>query len=178
MTVQPRSTIARRFFATILVSLAGIILTIAMLQAPQGISVVGAGPAVERFTIVPGEWTASYDVQETFLRNMQFNVAVGTTRDVRGEIAFDRANPRNTRIGTITIDVNKLQSDNGTRDNFIRRNTLETEKFPTAEFTPTEILGLPETVAAGREVAASIRGNLRIKDATGLATFAATPRQV
>jgi polyisoprenoid-binding protein YceI len=135
---------------------------------------VGAAPAVERFALVPGESSASYHAQETFLGSTR--TAVGTTREVRGHILIDRSNLRGLHIGTIVIDLSKLQSDNGSRDDYLRRNTLATERFPTAEFAPSDVLGLPEAPAPGRDVPVTIRGALRLRDVTRNASFAAVLR--
>jgi polyisoprenoid-binding protein YceI len=134
-----------------------------------------AAAAPQRFVIVPGESQVLYRVAETLFReNNRFNVAVGTTTAVRGEILVDRANPRNSRIGTITIDISQFKSDSQRRDNFIRTRSLESARFPTAEFTPTAIQGLPETYTDGRELSLQITGNLKIRDVVRPTTFAAT----
>lgn len=129
---------------------------------------------LERFVIAPESSTVTYRVPETFFDTNQLTVAVGTTNAVRGEILVDRAAPRNSRIGTITVDISTFKSDHSRRDQMIRKNWLESEKFPTAEFTPTEITGLPQTVVNGREIPLVIKGNLKIRDAVRPVTFAAS----
>ncbi len=139
-------------------------------------SIVAAAPAaVQRFGIVAGESQVLYHVAETlFLEGNRFNVAVGTTTAVRGEITVDRANPRNSRIGTITIDISQFKSDSQRRDNFIRTRSLESARFPTAEFTPTTIQGLPATYTDGQEITLQVAGNLKIRDVVRPTTFATT----
>jgi polyisoprenoid-binding protein YceI len=142
---------------------------------PGPVAAANAATAPQRFVIVPGESQVLYRVGETlFLENNRINVAVGTTTAVRGEILVDRVNPRNSRIGTITIDISQFRSDSQRRDNFIRTRSLESARFPTAEFTPTAIQGLPETYTDGREIALQIIGNLKIRDVVRPTTFAAT----
>jgi len=146
-------------------------------NAPQ-VAAAPGGPVpagLQRFVIVPGESQVIYRVGEVlFFENNRFSIAVGTTTVVRGEIMVDRANPRNSRIGTITIDISQFRSDSARRDNFIRTRSLESARFPIAEFTPTDIQGLPETYTDGRELALQIAGNLRIRDVARPTTFAAT----
>ena len=139
-------------------------------------SIAVAAPAgVQRFGIVTGESQVLYHVAETlFLEGNRFNVAVGTTYAVRGEIVVDRANPGNSRIGPITIDISQFKSDSQRRDNFIRTRSLESARFPTAEFTPTAIQGLPATYTDGQEIALQVTGNLKIRDVVRAATFATT----
>lgn len=153
-----------------------LVLLVGAVAVRGGIEGVAAAPAgVQRFGIVPGESQVIYRVGETlFLESNRFNVAVGTTTAVRGEIVVDRANPRNSRIGTITIDISEFKSDSTRRDNFIRTRSLESARYPTAEFTPTAIQGLPESYTDGRELALQITGNLKIRTATRPVTFAAT----
>lgn len=106
----------------------------AMLAAVVGVSVASSGagrsglaapatppgPALaglQRFAIVPGESEVAYRVGEVFIREgNRFNVAVGITQAVRGDLFIDRANPRRSRIGTITVDIIQFKSDSERRD--------------------------------------------------------------
>src|SRR3989442_12534937 len=82
-------------------------------QASRDLPVVlaAASPAgVQRFSIVPGESQVVYRVGETLIRESnRFNVAVGITRAVRGEVVIDRANPRASQVGPITLAVSQFQ---------------------------------------------------------------------
>lgn len=131
----------------------------------------------ERFVIDPAASQASYRVGEVFIdEGNQFHVAVGTTHAIQGEIYLDRANPRRSRVGTITIDISQLKSDRSGRDRRIRSGWLESERFPMAVFTPTQIQGLPDTYTPGREIAVQIVGDLKIREVTRPTTFAAKLR--
>ncbi len=132
-----------------------------------------AAAAPERYVIVPSESQVIYRVGEEFLeQGTPFNVAVGTTNAVHGEVLIDRADPRRSRVGPITVDVSQFQSDQPRRDNAIRRRWLESERYPTAVFTPTAIHGLPDAYTPGHEILAEITGTLRIRDVTRVTTFA------
>jgi polyisoprenoid-binding protein YceI len=150
----------------------------AVYALPVSGAVAAQGPApagTQRFTIVPGESSVVYRVNETFINEgNRLNTAVGTTTAVRGEIHIDRAKPANSRIGTVTVDISQFRSDSSRRDNAIRDRWLESSRFPMAEFTSTEIRGLPETYQNGREVPVQIAGNLKIRDVTRPVTFAST----
>ena len=150
---------------------------VAALPAPS--TAAGApGPAPsgpQRFVIVPAESQVSYRVAETlFNQNNRLNIAVGTTNVIKGEITVDRARPASSRMGTITVDISQFKSDSARRDNMIRQNWLESSKFPIAEFTPTEIRGLPEAYQDGREVLLQVVGNLKIRNAVKPTTFTVT----
>ena len=134
-----------------------------------------AAPAPQRFLIVPGESRVTYRVSETFINEgNRLNVAVGITDAIRGEITINRADPRQSRIGPVTVDISRFQSDSPRRDNAIRGRWLESARFPTAEFTATEISGLPAAYQEGRELHLEITGRLKVRDVTRPATFQTT----
>jgi polyisoprenoid-binding protein YceI len=130
---------------------------------------------MEVFVIVPGESKVSYEVGEVFLnQDNAFNLAVGVTSKVNGEINVDRNNPQNSTIGTIRVDVSQFTSDNQRRDNAIREGFLESAQFPIVEFTPKEIQGLPESYQEGQQLKFQVSGDLTIRDVTKPATFEVT----
>src|SRR5438094_6664829 len=68
---------------------------------------VAAPSTTQRFVIVPEESQVAYRVGETLIReDNRFNVAVGISRAVRGEIVIDRA----SQVGPITVDISQFQS--------------------------------------------------------------------
>lgn len=136
--------------------------------------VAGAPGAAQRFVIDPQASEASYHVGETFFRDNQFKVAVGVTHGIQGDVYVDRAHPDESRIGPISINVNQLTSDNRHRDDAIRGRWLESDKYPTAVFTPTSIEGLPKTYVAGQTVHVRITGNLTVHDVTRPTVFTGT----
>ncbi|MGQ0570821.1 MAG: YceI family protein [Armatimonadota bacterium] len=164
---------AMRLFLLILLILA---VTVPLLITPIGRAAPAAPPAgAQRYVIVPGESSVTYRVAETFINEgNRFNIAVGVTNVVRGEIFIDRARPANSRVGTITVDISQFRSDRQRRDSAIRDRWLESSRFPMAEFTPTAIQGLPEAYQDGRELQLQMTGNLKIRDVTKPTTFAVT----
>ncbi|MDR5695093.1 MAG: YceI family protein [Armatimonadota bacterium] len=138
--------------------------------------IAAAGPSsVQRYVIVPSESQVIYRVGETLFREgNRYNVAVGVTNAVKGEIFVDRANPRNSRVGPITVDISTFRTDNSRRDNAIRERWLESARFPIAEFRPTTIQGIPNSYTEGREVSFQVTGELKIRDVTRLTTFSVT----
>ncbi len=141
--------------------------------APAQAAVSPAG--AQEFVVVPSESQVVYRVGETLIRESnRFNVAVGMTGAVRGTVTIDRANPRASRISPITVDISQFQSDSARRDNAIRQQWLESARFPTAEFTPTQIEGLPSQYVDGRPLALRITGTLRVRTVSKPTTFDAT----
>jgi polyisoprenoid-binding protein YceI len=145
-------------------------------RAPAAAQATPAGDAgIRRFVIVPEESTVTYRVAETLFREgNRLNMAAGVTKAVRGEIRVNRADPRQSSVGPITVDISQFRSDSARRDQAIRERWLESARFPTALFTPTSIRGLPPTYRDGQELPLQISGNLKVRDVVRPVTFDAT----
>lgn len=119
-----------------------------------------------RLTFVAGESEARYRVREQLVRLSLPSDAVGSTREVTGTIVI---NPDGTIVAEeskVTVDLRTLRSDEDRRDNFIRRNTLQTSQFPFATFAPTEARGLPSPLPESGAVTFQLVGELTIRDVT------------
>lgn len=140
-------------------------------EAPPALAApAGSG----RFVIDPTASTVAYRVGETALTQHRFHVAVGVTTAIQGIIAVDPAHPRAVRIGSVTVDLSQLRSDNPRRDDAIRSRWLESEKYPTAAFTATAIEGLPGAYADGQVLPVVIAGLLTVRTATHPVVFTGT----
>lgn len=84
--------------------------------------------------------------------------------------------PEQSTVGTITVDVNTLTSDSNRRDSMIRRNWLESQKYPIVTFAPTAVNGLPSAYADGTEIAFEIVGDMTVRDTTQPVTFSVTAK--
>ncbi len=128
---------------------------------------VAAGASTVTLKIVPDESKASYAVDETFLnQNNRLVTAVGVTTIINGEIRLDPQNPANTSVGEITVDISALTSDSARRDNAIRRDWLESSKYPLAKFVPTAYEGLPDSYQIGQELTFKMTGDMTVRDTT------------
>ncbi|HLF26935.1 MAG TPA: YceI family protein [Anaerolineae bacterium] len=113
-----------------------------------------------------------YEVGETlFNQNNRFNLAVGRTQGIAGDVLVDFTQPSNSQLGEIVIDVSQFTSDENRRDNFIRRTGLESSRYPQAHFVTRAIEGLPAQVAVGDQVTFSISGDLTVKETTRPVTW-------
>jgi polyisoprenoid-binding protein YceI len=117
---------------------------------------------------------ARYEVGETFFQGNRFAVAIGRTKGIAGDVLVDFANPANSQIGTIVIDVSQLTSDEGRRDNYIRNNALQSSQYPQATFVPTQIEGIPASVSPGDTLTLKVTGDLTVKETTRPVTFDVT----
>lgn len=115
-----------------------------------------------------------YEVGETFFQDNRFALAVGTTQGIAGELLVDFAQPSNTQIGDIVIDVSQFTSDESRRDNFIRNSGLQSAAYPLATFSPTSIDGLPAQVAETNNLSFTMTGELTVKNVTRNVTWDVT----
>jgi polyisoprenoid-binding protein YceI len=97
--------------------------------------------------------------------------AVGRTDQVVGTITVDPANPASVEVGIIRINVGTLATDNRLRNRAIHRFILQSDRFEFAEFVPTAIDGLPDSVTIGEPLALTITGDLTVRDVTKPVTF-------
>jgi polyisoprenoid-binding protein YceI len=145
--------------------------------APAATAPASSAPANAAGTVYkidPAQSEAHYEVSETFFQGNRLNLAIGRTKGVAGDVLVDFANPANSQIGTIVIDVSQLTSDEGRRDNFIRNNFLQSAQYPQATFKPTKIEGLPASVKPGDQLTLKVTGDLTVKQTTKPATFDVT----
>jgi polyisoprenoid-binding protein YceI len=131
----------------------------------------GAAGGTRTFTIVPEQTEASYEVQEKFLNRDLPNQAIGKTNAVSGELQVSLDGKPTGKVTKITVDLRTLTSDSSRRDGRIRTQWLESEKYPFAEFTSTDVQGTPESYTEGQEVNFTLTGDMKIREVTKPVTF-------
>jgi polyisoprenoid-binding protein YceI len=125
-----------------------------------------------RFRIDPARSEARFIIDEV-LRGNPFTV-VGTTSAVEGDLLVDLDNPAQTEVGEISVDASTLVTDESLRNRAIYNFILNTSTHQFVRFTPTNLLGLPQTaVAIGETVEFQIEGELTIRTITQPVTFEA-----
>lgn len=131
-----------------------------------------AGSAI--YTLDQSGSTASFTIDEVLFGNP--NTVVGTTNQVAGQIAIDKADPSKSVLGEIKVDLTGLKTDSDRRNGAIQNFILETSDPANqyATFTPTKITGLPASISSGQQVNLIIEGNLTIHQRTHPATFTGT----
>jgi polyisoprenoid-binding protein YceI len=70
--------------------------------------------------------------------------------------------------------MTSLQSDSNTRDNYIKRNTLQVSEFPNALFVVTSAPGLPVPLPTSGTAEFELVGDLTVHGVTRPATWQAT----
>ena len=121
--------------------------------------------------------SGTYRVQEQFVGIDFPSDAAGTSPTVAGTLVIAPDGSIVVPQSKLTIDLRALKSDQDQRDNFVRTRTLETDKFPYAEFVPVRIEGLPVMIPTQGQVGIKLTGNMTIHGVTkevafkGIATF-------
>jgi len=124
------------------------------------------------FRLDPAGSEARFIIDEVLGGNP--NTVVGATDQVSGEIRIELAAPVQADVGPIHIQVDGLATDSSFRDRAIRTFILEASSFPEVVFSPTSIVGLPETPLVGEPFSFTITGDLTIRDITRSVTFNVT----
>jgi polyisoprenoid-binding protein YceI len=117
-----------------------------------------------RLDIVAGS-TAEYRVREQLARLNFPNDAVGTTDTLSGGLTV-AADGSITSSAPLTVDLRDVRSDSGRRDAFLRENTLHSDRFPRASFTPRRQQGLPLPLPSSGKAAFTLTGDMSIHGVT------------
>ena len=141
---------------------------------PTACSTVDTVSGVSAYTITPAQSSASYEVQEQFLNQNLPSTAKGTTKDISGGFVLKLTNAPTMEAMKITVDLRTLTSDENRRDERIRENWLESNKYPNAVFTVKDPQTLPADYANGKEVSFNLTGDLTIHGVTRQETFKVT----
>ena len=103
-----------------------------------------------------------YRVQEELV-GIGAKTAVGRTPDVEGQLRIE-----GTTIpeASFTANLTTLKSDEGRRDNALRGQALETDRFPIATFVLTEPIELEQIPPEGETIEVDATGDLTLHGVT------------
>lgn len=108
---------------------------------------------------------AEYRVREQLARLNFPNDAVGATESVTGAIVVN-ADGSFAPESRLTVDMRSLKTDEPKRDGFVRENTLETNRFPVAEFVPRRHKGMPTPLPASGNATFQLIGDMTLHGVT------------
>jgi polyisoprenoid-binding protein YceI len=146
--------------------------SVASLRAPD--TALAQGRAAGRYDVVAEGSEVRYRVREQLVGLNFPNDAVGATSAIEGAIVFDAQGRLAPGASRFTVDLRTLRSDEARRDNYLRRNTLETERYPTVVFVPAEARGLPAPLPESGTVPFELVGDLTVKEVTRRVSWSAT----
>jgi polyisoprenoid-binding protein YceI len=156
-------------------------------DSPPAVTLKSATRGVERRAgdepaSVDGEWSvdttigsfsnftssfAGFRVKEQ-LAGIGAKTAVGRTPDVTGSLTIKGSTiPR----AGIKVDMTTLKTDEARRDSAIRRQAIETDRFPGASFVLREPIDLGSIPEEGQKVAVEAVGDLTLHGVTRQVTF-------
>ncbi len=124
-----------------------------------------AAPARLKLVPAPDGNEARFRVKEQLAELTLPNLAVGATAGVSGAIVLEngRVVPAESKF---SVDLATLKSDRERRDGYIKRRTLETDRFPTAELVIDSLPGLPDPIPASGTLSFELFGRLTIHGVT------------
>jgi polyisoprenoid-binding protein YceI len=130
--------------------------------ATGGTSSGSASTLEGTWNVAPGS-VAGYRVREKLAALPATSDAVGRTESVTGTVTLRSDGNGVVADGVdVEVDVSTLKSNEDRRDNRIRTTGLQTDQFPTATFTSTGPVTLPDALATGQAVTADVAGQLTI----------------
>jgi polyisoprenoid-binding protein YceI len=117
---------------------------------------------------------ASYRAREQLVGRNLPSEAVGTSRGVSGTLVLAPDGTFLADQSNITVDLRRLQSNESRRDNFIRGDTLQTNRFPMATFVPRQLEGLSLPLPASGQSTFQLIGDLTVHGVTRPVTWQVT----
>ena len=115
--------------------------------------------------------TARYLVKEQFARRDFPNDAVGETSEVSGSISFRPDGSVDQSGSSFRVQLRRLRSEDNERDQFLSEESLESLKFPVAEFVLAEAPGLPWPLPQDGQVEFQLQGEMTVHGVTSPATW-------
>ena len=121
--------------------------------------------------IIGGGSKARYLVREQLARISFPSDAVGETDRVNGVTVFDAKGVVQQDRSRIIVNLASLRSDASLRDGYLRRRTLQTGRFPDAEFVVKSTPGLPWPLPTSGEAECQLIGDMTIRGVTKQLTW-------
>lgn len=150
-----------------------ILLTLAASATAPGTAFAqdSAPQQLHRYVVAPQGNEARYLAREQ-LAGVDFpNDAVGRTSSVTGGLVIAASGDVVAEGTGFTIDMTSLATDSDRRDNYVRRNTLQTAEHPTVVFVPTSFSGLTFPLPASGDVTFRMLGDLTVRGVTRPVTW-------
>ena len=122
--------------------------------------------SVEKIINIEKGSTARYIVREQLARWISEKDVSGETKLVEGKIIISSEGKLIAKGSRFVVNVKSLKSDESKRDNYIRNNALESNKFPEAIFEINTMEGLNGPLPTSGEVNLRLIGDMTIHGVT------------
>src|SRR5258706_5555967 len=134
--------------------------------SPTGspVPVTTAAPTF-RFNADPESSLVTIRVREQLAGFTSMSDAVLTTSAISGGIGLTR-DGRITADTVLRVDLSTIASDEARRDNFIKQETLNVARYPTAEVTVVGTYGLPQPLPVSGEWTFTLVTSMTVHDTT------------
>jgi polyisoprenoid-binding protein YceI len=130
-----------------------------------------------RLNIAPEGNEARFRVREQLVSLTLPNDAVGRTSRISGGITLEGGRIVKEESKFVVL-LDSLVSDQSRRDNYIKRNTLQTAQFPTAEFVAVSASGLPAALPAAGDLNFKLTGDFTVHGVSKPVTWDVKGRMV
>jgi polyisoprenoid-binding protein YceI len=124
-----------------------------------------------KLVVAPDGNETRFKVNETLMGAELPNDAIGKTSRVSGSLVVEPNGQIVTAESRFEVELDSLVSDQSRRDNFIKRNTLQTAQYPKAVFVPTSVRGLPARLPVAQDLTFELVGDLTVRDVTKPVTW-------
>ncbi len=152
----------------------GIVFSVLTVLTPLAVTAAQSSkaraPTPARYTLAP-ESEARFVVREQLAGATLPNDAIGRTGAITGTIVLEAAGKVDRGASRIVVQLDSLKSDQARRDRYIKRRTLVTDSFPTAELVPIELRGFPAKLPASGAFTFSVIGDLTVHGVTKPTTW-------
>ena len=140
-------------------------------------TLVGQGPSPGgpiRLVIAKDGNEARYRVREQLV-NIDFpSDAVGRTTALTGSILISPDGSIFKDSSKFSVDLTTIASDRSMRDRYIRRNSLQTDQYPSAVLVPTGVTGLASPLPTRGTVTFQLLGDFTVRGVTKPTTWDVT----
>ncbi len=144
---------------------------IAPTLAASPCATITTSSGLRAFRIDSQKSDASYEAHFLVEGQTVPGTVMGITGDVSGEFLLTSDNHPTITALKIVIDLRTLNSGSSDRDDHVRSDTLEVNKYPYATFTAMSAQVLAGSYTEGQNVTFKLKGNLTMHGVTRPTTF-------
>jgi polyisoprenoid-binding protein YceI len=141
---------------------------------PTSAAPVATAASDVRLVLDGASTQASYHAQEQLVGRSVGSEAVGTSKAVSGTLVLGQDGSVRSDQSQIQVDLRQLTSNESRRDNFIKGETLQTTRYPTATFVPRAVQGLATPLPSSGQATFQLGGDLTVHGVTKPVTWQVT----